>query len=91
MIQNDTFHHNDDNNHNKRPEPDYQIRLAYIFTQLHKPNSTKQALKDLYQFQLDHANISIDSHLNQCTNAFQGYIKRGLSQLAEQNKTNRIY
>lgn len=66
-------------------------RLAVIFEKIRDKEQTKQAIADLYNFQKQNPYITglVDIHLNRTNTYFQGYIRRGLQSLADEDDGSR--
>ena len=58
---------------------DRESFLESIFERLHQKDATQLALKELFDFTIEHPQVAIQPHIDKCRTVFQGYITRGLA------------
>ncbi|KAJ3290966.1 Cytoskeleton associated protein 5 [Rhizoclosmatium sp. JEL0117] len=72
-------------------EVEADAQLTIIFARISAKEETKQGIADLYQFRKQHpdCDVYVNQHLSKTGNYFQGYIKRGLSALEAEERSER--
>ncbi|KAJ3392260.1 Cytoskeleton associated protein 5 [Entophlyctis sp. JEL0112] len=74
--------------HGPLSEVEADAQLTVIFAKISAKNETKQGIADLYKFKKLHPDceVYVNQHLSATGNYFQGYIKRGLAALENEEK-----
>ncbi|KAJ3398578.1 Microtubule-associated protein, microtubule dynamics during spindle orientation [Chytriomyces hyalinus] len=70
-------------------EVEADAQLTVIFARISAKEETKQGIADLYAFRKRHPDceVYVSAHLGRTGNYFQGYIKRGLAALEDEEKS----
>ncbi|KAJ3077075.1 Cytoskeleton associated protein 5 [Podochytrium sp. JEL0797] len=71
-------------------EVEADAQLTVIFARISAKEETKQGIADLHRFRKEHPDceVYVNQHLGKTGNYFQGYIKRGLLALEEEEKNS---
>lgn len=73
-------------------ESELNAELGFIFQKISNKDITKEGIQELYTFQKIHtyADALVESHLSKTGQYFQGYIRRGLANLMEEEHSAQV-
>lgn len=65
----------------QQPDQEAKVTLRSIFRQISNRETVQQGIQELYQFKKANPLVDLSSHMSQCSEHFQQYIKRALEKL----------